>query len=195
MGTLNSILLYLTQTAISLYLLLVFLRFLLQATKADFYNPISQFIVKATNPAVIPLRKVIPGFGGLDIASLVLAFALQVLAIASMVLIKYQVFPSAQLLLMGGVFGLLGLALNTLYIALIIMVIVSWIAPGSNQPAIHLVYQITEPVIAPIRKVIPPMGGLDFSVLVLLIGMHVVRIALYDSAAALGVLGVAPWLS
>lgn len=195
MGTLNSILLYLTQTAISLYLLLVFLRFLLQATKADFYNPISQFIVKATNPAVIPLRKVVPGFGGLDIASLVLAFALQVLAIASMVLIKYQVFPGAQLLLVGGVFGLLGLALNTLYIALIIMVIVSWIAPGSNQPAIHLVYQITEPVIAPIRKVIPPMGGLDFSVLVLLIGMHVVRIALYDSAAALGVLGVAPWLS
>lgn len=195
MGTLNSIFLYLVQTAISLYLLIVFLRFLLQAVKADFYNPISQFIVKATNPAVVPMRKIVPGVGGYDMASLLLAFLLQMLAIATLVIIKYQTMPGAQLLLVGGFFGLLGLALNTLYIALIIMVIVSWVAPGSNQPAIYLIYQITEPFIAPIRKVIPPMGGLDFSVLVLLIGMHVIRIALYDSAAALGVLGVAPWLS
>ncbi|KZX56000.1 hypothetical protein A3709_06295 [Halioglobus sp. HI00S01] len=195
MGTLNSIFLYLVQTAISLYLLVVFLRFLLQAVKADFYNPISQFIVKATNPAVVPMRKIVPGVGGYDMASLLLAFLLQMLAIATLVIIKYQTMPGAQLLLVGGFFGLLGLALNTLYIALIIMVIVSWVAPGSNQPAIYLIYQITEPFIAPIRKVIPPMGGLDFSVLVLLIGMHVIRIALYDSAAALGVLGVAPWLS
>ena len=76
MGTLNSIFLYLVQTAISLYLLIVFLRFLLQAVKADFYNPISQFIVKATNPAVVPMRKIVPGVGGYDMASLLLAFLL-----------------------------------------------------------------------------------------------------------------------
>ena len=78
MNALNEIVGYLLQTLLSLYLIAMLLRFLLQVVRADFYNPISQFLVKITNPVVVPLRRVIPGFGGIDIASLLLALLLPV---------------------------------------------------------------------------------------------------------------------
>jgi len=186
MGALSEISGYLIQTFLSLYLLAMLLRFLLQVVKADFYNPISQFLVKVTNPLVIPLRKVIPGFGGLDIASLLLALVLQGGGIVAILLLNGLGFPNPLLLLLWSALGVVGLLVNIYFFALLAMIILSWIAPGSRNPAVFLLHQITEPVMAPVRKLLPPMGGLDFSPILVFILINVIQIALRHMAAGVG---------
>ena len=186
MGALNEILGYLIQTAISLYMLAMLLRFLLQLVRADFYNPISQFLVKATNPVVVPLRRVIPGVGGLDLASLLLAVVLQLLAIVALMLLNSLPLPNPLVLILWSILGIVGLLVNIYFFALLAMIILSWVAAGSNNPAIYLLHQITEPVMAPFRKLLPPMGGLDFSPILLFILINVIQIALRHVALSVG---------
>ena len=186
MGAMNEILGYLVQTLISLYLLAMLLRFLLQLVRADFYNPISQFLVKITNPVVIPVRRVIPGLGGLDLASLLLSVLLQMAGIIALLLINGLGLPNILLLLIWSALGVVGLLVNIYFFALLAMIILSWVAPGSNHPAIYLIHQITEPVMAPFRKALPPMGGMDFSPILLFILINVVQISLRHVAAGVG---------
>ncbi len=186
MGAVNEIFVFLLQTFITLYLVAMLLRFLLQLVRADFYNPISQFLVKITNPLVVPLRKVIPGYAGIDVASLLLAILLQLLAIVALLLINGLGLPNVGLLLLWSVLGVLGLVVEIYFFAVLAMIILSWVAPGSNHPAIYLLYQITEPVMAPLRKALPPMGGLDFSPILLFILINVIQIALRHMAAGVG---------
>jgi len=152
----------------------------------DFYNPICQFLVKVTNPLVIPLRRVIPGFAGLDMASLVLALLLQLAGIVALLLINGLGLPNILLLLAWSALGVVGLLVNIYFFALLAMIILSWIAPQSRNPAIFLLFQITEPVMAPFRKVLPPMGGMDFSPILVFILINVVQIGLRHMAAGIG---------
>lgn len=186
MGALNEIFTYLIQTVLTLYLMAMLLRFILQLVRADFYNPISQFLVKITNPLVIPLRKVIPGFGGLDVASLLLALILQCLAIVVLMALYGLGLPNIGLLLVWSVLGLVGLLVNIYFFALLAMIILSWIAPGSSNPAVYLLYQITEPVMAPFRKMLPSAGGMDFSPILVFILINVIQIALRHMAVGVG---------
>jgi len=195
MGAINEILAYVVQTFLSLYLVAMLLRFLLQLVRADFYNPISQFLVKVTNPLVIPVRRVIPGFAGMDIASLLLSVLLQMASIAALVFIKYNAVPGPGLLLAGGCIGVIALLVNIYFFALLAMIILSWVAAGSRHPAIFLLHQITEPVMAPFRKMLPPMGGMDFSPILVFILINIIQIALRHVAASAHVLGLAPWLT
>ncbi|WP_116368401.1 YggT family protein [Parahaliea mediterranea] len=186
MSALNEILVYLLQTALSLYLVAMLLRFLLQLVRADFYNPISQFLVKVTNPLVVPLRRILPGFGGIDLASLVLALVLQVLGIVVMLWLYGLAIPNVAVLLVWAVLGLVALLVNLYFFALLAVIILSWVAPGSNNPALYLLYQLTEPVMAPFRKMLPAMGGLDFSPILVFIVINVLQIALRHIATGVG---------
>ena len=186
MSALNEILGYLVQTFLSLYLVAMLLRFLLQLVRADFYNPISQFLVKVTNPLVIPLRRLIPGLGGLDLASLLLAVVLQLAGIVLLLLIHGIGLPGVVTLLVWTLLGVLGLLENIYFFALLRMIILSWVAAGSRHPAIYLLSQITEPVMAPFRKVLPSMGGLDFSPILVFILINIIQIALRHVSAAAG---------
>ncbi len=171
MSAFSSSLSFLIQTLGGLYIMAVLIRFLLQLVRADFYNPISQAIVKATSPLLKPIRKIIPGFGGIDVASLVLALILQIVLLYVLLLIGgYSIaaipFPSvliSSLVKLGIEF------LNIYMFSLIIIAIASWVAPNSYNPGLMLLNQITEPLTSRIRKVIPPLGGLDFSLMVLVI--------------------------
>ncbi len=186
MNALNDILVYLIQTLLGLFLLAMLLRFLLQLVRADFYNPICQFLVKVSNPLVLPLRKVIPGYAGLDLASLLLAVLLQLLAIVAILLLSGNGIPSLPLLLIWSILGVISLLVNIYFFALLAMIILSWVAPGSNHPAIYLLYQITEPVMAPLRKLLPPMGGLDFSPILVFVLINIIQIALRHLADGVG---------
>ena len=160
------------------YILIVLLRFLLQLVQADFYNPLSQFIVKATNPIVIPLRKVIPGIASIDIASLLLALALQMLAIQLLGYIGgHSTFPIVALLITG-IYKLILLTLNIYFFSFIIMVVISWVAPHTHNPVIAIINSLTEPVLRPIRSTIPPLGGLDLSIMVAMLGIYIIKILL-----------------
>ena len=166
MSGLIEALIYIIQTLGSLYLLIVLLRFILQLVRADFYNPLSQFIVKATQPLVTPLRRIIPGFAGLDLASLVLAIVVQLLLMAlTLLLMGYgaDIMSLAGQLLIWSIIGVTSLFLKVFFFALIISVILSWVAPGSYNPGAQLVNQICEPLLAPFRKLLPNLGGLDIS--------------------------------
>jgi YggT family protein len=185
-NALSDILVYLIQTLLGLFLLAMLLRFLLQLVRADFYNPISQFLVKVSNPLVLPLRKVIPGYAGLDLASLLLAVLLQLLGIVAILLLSGNGIPSLPLLLIWSVLGVISLLVNIYFFALLAMIILSWVAPGSNHPAIYLLYQITEPVMAPLRKLLPPMGGLDFSPILVFVLINIIQIALRHLADGVG---------
>jgi YggT family protein len=186
MSAFNEILSYLVQTFLSLYTVAMLLRFVLQLVRADFYNPISQFLVKVTNPLVIPLRKVIPGIGGLDLASLLLAMLLQMAGIVILLLLYGLGLPNIFVLLIWSALALVGLLVNIYFFALLAMIILSWVAAGSRHPAILLLYQITEPVMAPFRKALPSMGGMDFSPILVFILINIVQIALRHMAAAVG---------
>jgi YggT family protein len=160
------------------YILIVVLRFLLQVVRADFYNPLSQFIVSATNPLLIPMRKVVPSLFGIDIASIVLAIILQMIALQLLFLLAgggmYPVLP----LVFGSAVKLVGLVLNIYFYSFIILVVISWVAPQTQNPAISVVNSLTEPVLRPIRKLMPSMGGLDFSIMIAMLGILVIKIVL-----------------
>lgn len=182
----TEITIYLMQTVLTLYVIAILLRFLLQLVRADFYNPISQFLVKATNPLLIPLRKLIPGFAGLDVAALILALLIQLVAIVALVLLAGAKMPPISLMIVWALLGIVGLLVNIYFFALLAMIILSWVAPGGNNPALMLLYQITEPVMAPFRKLLPPMGGLDLSPILVFILINVIQIALGHMAGSVG---------
>jgi YggT family protein len=171
---------YILQTIGSLYLLIVLLRFILQLVRADFYNPVSQFIVRATHPLVKPLRKIIPSVAGLDLASLVLAIVVQLVLMAlTLMLMGYGLGDPLQLLVWS-IVGVTALFLKVFFFALIISVILSWVAQGSRNPGVMLINQICDPLLTPIRRMLPSMGGLDLSPIVAflllnLIDMLVIR--------------------
>jgi YggT family protein len=159
---LNDAAIFIIKTLGSLYLLIVLLRFILQLVRANFYNPLCQFIVKATQPLLKPLRRIIPSMFGLDMSSLVLALIVQMLLIAVILALK-GFLVDLLLLVPWALIAIFSLFLNILFYAMIISVILSWVAPGSHNPGAELVAQITEPVLAPFRRMVPNLGGLDIS--------------------------------
>lgn len=177
------------------YLTIVLLRFLLQLARADFYNPISQFVVKATNPPLRPLRKVIPGWGGIDGASLVLAIIIQAITFLLILIALNNGLPAINplTLLAWSVVTVLGLIVKIYFWSVLAIVIISWIAPGSPHPAIQLIGQLTEPVMRPVRNVMPAIGGLDLSPIVVFLILNVVSIVIEHMARGVGLgnIGVA----
>jgi len=186
MNALSDIVAYLLQTVLNLALLAILLRFLLQLVRADFYNPVSQFLAKVTNPLVLPVRRVIPAYRGLDLSTLLLALLLQMAAIVALLALNGLGPPGVLTLLVWSVLGIVGLLMNIYFFALLAMIILSWIAPGGRHPALLLLFQLTEPVMAPFRRMLPSMGGIDFSPILVFILINVIQIALGHMAAAAG---------
>ena len=159
---------FLIETVFGLYILLVMLRFLLQWARADFYNPVSQFIVKATQLPLKPLRKIIPGIGGLDMAALVFMIMLK---FVELWLVTGVMGMSPQIggLVVLSIADLLSLLINVFIFSILIQVIISWVNPGMYNPVMGLLHSLTEPLLGPARRVIPPISGLDLSPIVVII--------------------------
>jgi len=167
-------LIFILQTLFQLYILVVLLRFFLQLTRADFYNPLSQFIVKVTSPVLTPLRRVIPGVGGIDIASLLLAWALKTLELMLVFWFSRGTFGLLLPLLMA-IPELVELVINIFFWAILIQAILSWINPGVYNPATVLLYSLTAPLLRPAQRLIPPIGGIDLSPMVVMLGLVVLK--------------------
>nr|MBF0682503.1 YggT family protein [Pseudomonas sp.] len=185
MNQLSQALLLIIQTLGSLYLLIVLLRFVLQLVRADFYNPLSQFIVRATHPLLRPIRRIVPSIGGLDLSSLVLAVLLQMLLMAAILMIAYGAIGFPVQLPVWAIIGVTGLFLDIFFYALIISVILSWVAPGSHNPGALLVGQVCEPVLAPFRRLLPNMGGLDISPIFAFLAIKLVDMLVIENLAVM----------
>ncbi|NJN50551.1 MAG: YggT family protein [Gammaproteobacteria bacterium] len=150
-------------------------RMILQASRADFYNPISQGVVKATDPLLRPIRLLIPGFRNFDIAALLAAWLTKSVGFALIVGLEAQMVPGIPYVALRGLFEMLRLLLTIYWFGLIIVIVLSFIAQGTNHPAALLLHQITEPVLAPARRLLPPMGGLDFSPILVFMVLILIR--------------------
>jgi len=154
---------YVIDTIFQVVCALFLARFILQASRADFYNPISQGVVKATDPLLKPMRLILPGYKNFDTSAFVAAWLFKVIAIALIVAVDSQFLPSIAHLILRGLYDVLRLLVQIYWFAIIVVVIQSFVAPGTYHPIATLLQQVTEPILAPARKVIPPFGGLDLS--------------------------------
>lgn len=168
--------LFLINFIFSFYIMLVMLRFLLQWVKADFYNPICQFIIKFTNPLLVPLRRVIPGFFGLDFAAVVLMLLLQLLEL--LLIAGLTGFPLSAWIWVVAVGRLAQQLLNIYFVAILIRALLSWFSPTSHHPAVLVLIQLTEPILRPARRIIPTISGIDLSPVVVMILLQVISIFL-----------------
>lgn len=174
----------------SLFLVIVILRFLLQLVRADFYNPVSQAIVKITMPLLKPMRKVIPSVLGIDTASVVLIILVQFIATALLALVlgAWGIILNPLPLILWGLVGALTIISSIFFWCMIISIVGSFIAPMSNHPLLTLANQIINPLAAPIRKLIPPIGGvLDISPIIILLGLKIVDMLINRLAVLVGV--------
>jgi YggT family protein len=175
---------FLVQVLLGLYALVVVLRFLLQYLRADFYNPVSQFVVQVTDPLLRPLRRLVPGWGGWDLASLALAWLVKAVELLLVLMLKghglHLVGP-----LLWAVPELVALVINVFLFAIVIQVIMSWLNPGGYNPALDLVERLTEPLLAPARRLLPPISGLDLSPMLVILGLVVLEMLLLPPLRAL----------
>ena len=168
-------------TVTGIYLLAVLLRFLLQVAKADFYNPVSQAVIKITDPMIRALRTVIPGYKGIDVSSLVLAFVIEAVAICTLIILYGENISNIGYtnIVTWAFAGVLLIIIKIYYYAILASIIMSFVMMFSGStnphPLLLLVWQLTEPVMAPVRKMIPSMGGLDFSPIFIFIAIQIIQ--------------------
>jgi len=171
---------FLISALFGIYILAVMLRFLFQWVHADFSNPISQFIYKVTNPPLVPMRRFIPSFRGLDFSAILLMLVLQTLELLIIGLLPGQPMPAFPGVLAWAFAELIGLWINIYIFGIIILAVISWINPTGYNPMVGLISQITNPVMQPIRRLIPPMSGLDLSPMFALFILIFIKMALVE---------------
>ena len=170
---------FLIQTLFGFYILAVMLRFLLQWVRADFYNPLVQFLVRITNPPLLPLRRIVPGYRGLDLASVALAFMLQTVEMLLIILLLGQPVGVGGLLMLA-VLELLKLLINIYLWGVIIQAVLSWFNPDPYHPAARVLAQLTAPVLKPARRLLPPISGVDLSPMLVVVALIFVSLLLQD---------------
>ena len=171
----------------SLALFLIAMRFLAQLCGVSPYNPISIGLRGITDPIVAPINRLVPAGKRLNIGAVIALIVCQVIYIAVMLALisRFDAFNVLQSLIWSTL-GAAGLLINIVFYSVLAMIVVSFLAPQSNHPAVEFVWQLTEPVMAPLRNFIPSMCGLDFSPVVLFIGINVIRVSLGHMAVAVG---------
>jgi YggT family protein len=166
---------FLVSTLFSLYASAIILRFLLGYARADFYNPLSQFLVKITNPVLVPARRFVPSIGKLDTSAVAVAY---VLIVIKGVLLNAMIGLNLGIvsLLFKSVGELMTSVIWVYIIGLIIMAVISWIGSAQGNPVLPLINSLTAPLLAPVRKYIPPVGMMDLSPMAVMLGLYILMI-------------------
>ena len=175
------------QPLFSLAMLLIAVRFLAQLCGVSGYNPISMTLRRVTNVIVLPLSRLLPSGNRFSPGALLALILIQVVFIALMFGLVGQLdaFNVLQALIWSAL-GAAGLLVSIIFYSVIAMIVVSFLAPQSSHPAVEFIWELTEPVMAPLRQVLPPVGGLDFSPIILFIALNVIRVSLGHMAVAVG---------
>ena len=167
---------YLLRFVFDALLMVLILRVWLQMVKADFYNPLSQFIVKVSNPMVVPVRRIVPGFGGIDLGTILVAYLITTLKFIVIPMLNGGPLDIPSAMYFGLIYGIKQFGL-LLFIIMLVMALMSWVVQGYN-PTLVIFHQLTEPFLRPIRNLVPNIGGLDLSVLVAFLLLNVINILL-----------------
>lgn len=168
---------FLVDTLFNLYLTVLMLRTLLEAVRADYYNPLSQLLIKATDPLIAPLRRLLPNFSRISSAGIVWLVVLQILGLVLVVMISGGT-PAIGALVPIALVRLIRMMLILYLVLIIFNVVLSWLGGQIRHPIVPLIRQLTEPVLYPIRRVLPALGGLDLSPLVAIIAIQFLLVLL-----------------
>lgn len=161
-SNISSAIVFIVNAVTSLYLLVLLLRFWMPWLRADFRNPLAQGILRFTSPIVIPVRRIVPSFGRLDSATVLVAFVIQYLTVLLLLLILGQTAGIAAIAVTS-IVKLIVLSINLFVYAIFIRIILSWISQGGYNPATAIITTLTEPLLRPFRRILPSMGGFDIS--------------------------------
>jgi YggT family protein len=153
---------YIIQSIGQLLLLLLLLRFWLPWFRADFHNPIAQGILRLTSPIIVPVRRLLPSVGRLDTATILVAYVLQFLLITALVALQGRLFDAVSIAIVAAI-ELVILSLNLFFFVILIRIILGWFAPATHNPLSMMLHSLAEPILAPFRRWVPPMGGIDIS--------------------------------
>ncbi len=166
---------FLVEAIFSLYIAAVVIRLLLGFARANFQNPLSQFLVKITNPVLVPLRRFVPSFGSIDTSAVLLAYGLTLIKISLLFLITRGaiMFPESLFIALG---ELITTIIWVYLIALILQAVISWVGNTQGNPIAPLINSLTNPMLRPIRKVVPLVGMMDLSPLVAILGLNILLI-------------------
>ena len=169
-------LVFIVDSLLTLAVYAFLLRLLLQLSRADFRNPIAQAVLRLTSWLVLPLRRVLPPLGRIDTASLVAVLLAPVAATAVVFVMLSGVAMPLGPLLVNAVRDLIVAAIQLYTVAIVVYALLSFIAPGTYSPAVGLLSSLCNPLLQPVRRVLPPIGGLDFSPLVLILALQALKI-------------------
>lgn len=168
---------FLVNAIFGFYITVLMLRVLLQLVRANFFNPVCQFLVKITNPPLAPLRRLIPNWGRWDLAAIALAWVLKILSLIIVLAIIGSGVGFGRIAAVSAV-QLLDLVVIIFMAVVFIKVILSWVAPHGDNPVVPLLYQLSEPILGPARRLLPPIGGLDLSPMIALLALQLLRMLL-----------------
>lgn len=171
MGSLATPLAFLVNTLLGLFTLAVMLRFLLQVMRADYYNPLSQLVIRVTDPILRPLHRIIPGWRGYDFAAVALMLILQMINVFLLSMIYGQGVPGPLALLIFGAVKLVTQLIMLYIFTILVQVVVSWLSPGNPNPMLTALWLLNRPLLTPARRILPSPGGIDLSPMLVLIGL------------------------
>jgi YggT family protein len=172
-------LIFIVNALLQVVLIVFLLRVLLPLARADSRNQLSQSVIRLTNPLVMPLRKILPPMGKVDTASVVALVLVQVVASTTLWLLgAYPLIGGAPQFVRLVLISLVVLVIHFYIFALLLFILLSWVAPGTYSPAAALLESLCEPLLRPIRRLIPPLAGIDFSALILIIALQALNIAI-----------------
>ena len=176
MSVMSNALLFLVTVIFNVYLLVLILRIVLQKVGAHFYNPVTQFVVKLTNPVIDPIKKFIPTWKGWDFPTIAVILVVDWIKLILMGFISAGMFIGILPLIIASLADIATLIINIFFIAILINVILSWVRPSAYNPVFEIVNLISEPILRPFRRVIPPIAGLDLSPFIAMIALKLVDI-------------------
>ncbi len=168
---------YLVGIIFGIYITILMLRVLLQLVRANFFNPVCQFIVKVTNPVLLPLRKIIPNWGKIELSAIALAWVLQAVQLVLVLAIRGGGAPLLNIIALSAV-QLLDLAVMIFVVVIFVRVLLSWFSPHGDNPVLPLLYQLSAPILKPASRLIPPIAGLDFSAMIVLVLLQLSRMVI-----------------
>jgi len=174
-----SAIIFIVETLLSLALFVVLARLLLQWARADFRNPICQAIVRMTNPLILPLRRILPPVGKVDTASVIAVILVAVIEVAIVFALRGITLPGPGLWARMVALEIGRTLLWTYFYAIFLYALLSLIAPGGYSPLQSVLATVCEPVLRPLRRLIPAVAGLDLSPLWAGIAIQAILILLH----------------
>lgn len=187
-SAINNTLLFLVQTLFNIYMIILFMRILLEAVQANAHNPIVQFLLTVTTPIIKPISRYIPHYNNINSAAIIVLFVISMIKLGIIVWLRAYIFANPLGLVIWTCGELINLLINIYFYAILLYAILSWVAPHLHNPATELIVRLTTPILKPFQRVIPPIANIDISPLVAIVCLQAFAILLVQFITSYGAL-------